>query len=144
MSKRSVFAGLFLLAVSSSLLVSCSHAPEHKASAEVVRAELGADGVQRASILAGSYFFDPATVKVKVNVPVVLTIRKEEGFTPHNFTIREPSAGLDMEIPLSDVPQIIKFTATKTGFFNFYCSKKVMFMESHRDKGMSGILEVTE
>lgn len=144
MSERFLVATLFVLSASLFSLAACASTPEHTPTVLAVKAELGTDGVQRASLLAGSYFFDPARVTVKVNIPVELTIRKEAGLTPHNFTLKEPSAGLDLDISLSGTPQTIKFTPTKTGLFNFYCNKKLPFMESHRDKGMTGVLEVVE
>lgn len=36
------------------------------------------------------------------------------------------------------------FTTTKPGKYPFYCDKKLLFMDSHREKGMEGILEVVE
>jgi plastocyanin len=45
---------------------------------------------------------------------------------------------------ISTEPKIIKFTPTKTGKFPFYCDKKLLFFKSHRERGMEGIIEVTE
>jgi plastocyanin len=39
---------------------------------------------------------------------------------------------------------VIKFTPKKAGSYPFYCSKKLLFFESHKDKGMKGTLEVVE
>jgi plastocyanin len=36
----------------------------------------------------------------------------------------------------------IAFTATKVGKYPFYCSKKLPFLASHRERGMEGVLEV--
>lgn len=52
---------------------------------KIYRATIDADGIQRVEVLAGSYYFDPNYIIVKVNVPVELKIRKESGITPHNI-----------------------------------------------------------
>jgi len=38
----------------------------------------------------------------------------------------------------------MRFTPRKTGEFTFYCTKKLLFFESHKDKGMVGTLEVRD
>ena len=110
----------------------------------VFKATIDNDGVQRIKIIAGSYFFNPDYVIVKVNIPVELTISKESGITPHNFVIKQPDAGIDIEESLSKEPKTIKFTPNKVGKYPFYCSKKLLFFKSHRDRGMEGIIEVVE
>ena len=109
-----------------------------------VQAALGADGVQRVELVGGGYYFDPDHIIVKVNVPVELTVRKESGFVPHNIVVKAPEAGIDFEESLSSDPKVIKFTPTKPGSYPIYCSKKLLFFESHREKGMEGVLEVVE
>jgi len=114
-----------------------------KAVKKVV-ATIDADGVQRVEILGGGYFYNPNYVVVKVNVPVELSVRKESGMTPHDFVIKAPEAGIVVSVSLDAKPQIVKFTPTKAGTYPFFCSKKMVFMSSHKDKGMEGVLEVTE
>ena len=102
------------------------------------------DGIQRIEVLAGEYFFDPNYIIVKVNVPVEIKIKKEPSLVPHTFVIKAPDAGMDIHESLSSEPKIIRFTPTKIGKYPFYCDKKFLFFESHREKGMEGIIEVTE
>jgi plastocyanin len=102
------------------------------------------DGVQRVEIIGGDYYFNPNDIVLKVNVPVELKIRKEGGITPHNIVIKAPEAGMNIDEQISTEPKIIKFTPTKTGKFPFYCDKKLLFFKSHRERGMEGIIEVTE
>jgi plastocyanin len=109
-----------------------------------VVASIGADGVQRVEVVGGSYFFDPNYVIVKVNVPVEMKIRKESSMVPHNFVLKAPEAGMDVTVDLGKEPQTIRFTPTKVGEYPFYCDKKLLFFESHREKGMKGILKVQE
>jgi plastocyanin len=109
-----------------------------------VTATVDSDGVQRVEMVGGGYFFDPYQVTVKVGVPVELTVRKEGGMVPHDIVMRAPEAGIDFEEKLETRPKVIRFTPTKTGKYPFYCDKKLLFLESHREKGMEGILEVVE
>ncbi len=109
-----------------------------------VQAVIGGDGIQRVEVLGGGYFFDPDHIIVKVNVPVELTVRKESGFIPHNIVVKAPEAGIAFDEGLSTDPKVIRFTPTKTGSYPIYCSKKLLFFESHREKGMEGVLEVVE
>lgn len=127
---------LFLLSV-----LTLSSAIGQKAA---YRANIDADGIQRVEILAGAYFFDPDHIVVKVDTPLELKVRKEPGIVPHNFIIKEPEAGLDISESLSTEPKVIRVTPKKTGKYPFYCDKKFLFFESHRKKGMEGVLEVTE
>ncbi len=101
-----------------------------------------ADGVQRIRIAGGSYFFKPAHILVKVNVPVELLASRESGITPHNLVIRAPEAGVSIDEDLGSDPKKIVFTASKPGKYPIYCSKKLPFVAGHRDKGMEGLLEV--
>jgi len=109
-----------------------------------VVASIGTDGVQRVEIVGGSYFFDPNYVIVKVNVPVEIKVKKESGMVPHDFVLKAPEAGIDVRVDLGKEPQTIRFTPTKVGEYPFYCAKKLLFFESHREKGMKGILKVEE
>jgi plastocyanin len=101
-----------------------------------------ADGVQRIRIVAGSYFFKPNHIVVRVNVPVELTASRESGITPHDLVIRADEAGLAVKEDLGAEPKKIAFTATKPGKYAIYCSKKLPFLAGHREKGMEGLLEV--
>ncbi len=109
-----------------------------------VVATVDADGVQRVEVLGGSYFFDPNTIVVKVNVPVELSVKKEGGMAPHNIVMEEPDAGMEFEESMGTDPKIIKFTPTKIGTYSFTCEKRLLFFKSHKDRGMKGVLEVVE
>src|SRR5687767_6219171 len=64
--------------------VACGGAPT-QAQKESLAAKADADGVQRIRISAGSYFFKPNHIVVKVNVPVELVASREPGMTPHDL-----------------------------------------------------------
>ncbi len=111
---------------------------------KTVKALIDSDGVQRVELVGGSYFFKPERIIVKVQVPVELKFRKESGMVPHNIVMEAPEAGIAFDLPLASDPKIVAFTPTKPGVYPFYCSKKLLFFESHREKGMKGMLEVVE
>jgi plastocyanin len=58
--------------------------------------------------------------------------------------MKEPAAGMTFDQSLSSDPTVIKFTPTKVGKYPFFCSKRLLFFESHREKGMEGTIEVVE
>jgi plastocyanin domain-containing protein len=110
----------------------------------VYRATTAADGVQHVKMEGGGYFFKPNRVIVKMNVPVELTLSVEKGLVPHTFVIKAPEAGIAVDEELSSTAKSVRFTPSATGKFPFYCKNKLLFFESHRDKGMEGVLEVVE
>lgn len=105
-------------------------------------ARIGADGVQRAEVVAGSYYFRPNHIIVKAGVPAELEIRSEALIVPHDFIVKAPDAGIDVSEELTRKPVIVRFTPTKEGLYPFYCGRGLPFQKSHRAKGMEGVLEV--
>jgi len=100
------------------------------------------DGVQRIDVIVDSYSFEPDHIVVTANKPVEIDLKSVTGLIPHNFTINYPDAGLNVD---EDIPHgkdlKVTFTPTKPGSYEFYCDKKFLF-DSHKDKGMKGVLEV--
>lgn len=136
-----------LLMVMSTLLFtgSAARAATDTQQIKKVTAEINDNGVQKVEVAGGGYFYDPNYIIVKVNVPVELVVvSKESGFIPHDIAMHWPEAGIDFRKDLSTTPNSITFTPTKVGTYPFYCSKKFLFFESHREKGMEGTLEVRE
>ena len=134
-----VRVALFVLCAA--VLAGCGGAPtQPQKESQVAKAD--ADGVQRIRLAAGSYFFKPNHVVVKVNVPVELVASREAGMTPHDLVIRDPDGGVVAEEELSTESKKLAFTPKKTGRYSFYCSKKLPFMAGHRERGMEGFLEV--
>jgi plastocyanin domain-containing protein len=111
---------------------------------EPYRAAVDVDGVQHVNILAGDYFFRPKHIIVKVNVPVMFVVRVEPGIIPHGLVLRAPGANISIDEDLSRESQIFTFTPSAPGKYAFYCPKKLLFLKSHREHGMEGILEVVE
>jgi len=109
---------------------------------EVYLAKVDPDGVQRVRIEGGGYFFKPNHIVIKVNVPVELLASRETGVVPHNLVIKAPEAGISIDEELAAEPKKVTFTATAVGKYPFYCSNKLLFFASHRERGMEGVLEV--
>lgn len=111
---------------------------------EKVVAEVGEDGVQTVEIVGGEYFFKPGHIVVKVNVPVKLIVRKTSRIVPHDIVMDAPEAGINFKINFGRDGEEVHFIPKKTGIYPFYCDKKLLFFDSHREKGMEGKLEVVE
>jgi plastocyanin domain-containing protein len=126
------------------LLVPSVQGGEKSTEEKTFTAVTSKDGVQHVDIVGGSYFFDPNHIIVRVNVPVELKVRKDPGITPHDIVMKSPEAGMEFKESLDTDPKTIRFTPTEAGTYPFYCDKKLLFFESHRDKGMKGVIEVVQ
>jgi plastocyanin len=111
---------------------------------EPYRATISSDGVQHVNIRAGDYFFRPRHIIVKVNAPVMLVVRVEQGVIPHGLVLKAPKANISIDEDLSRESQTSTFTPTAPGKYAFYCPKKLLFFKNHREHGMEGVLEVVE
>ncbi|MGU3775938.1 quinol oxidase [Burkholderia metallica] len=107
-----------------------------------VRVPVDADGVQRVAIVGGSYFFRPNHVIVRARVPVELTVSAEPGVVPHSFELDAPQAGIAVHTELGTTPRTFRFTPAQPGRFAYYCTHRLLFFRSHRERGMEGVLEV--
>ncbi len=118
-------------------------APASTAEPQAVIVPVGPDGVQRMEITVDSYSFTPNRLIVKENIPVELILKSISWIVPHNFVLKSPEAGLDIEqeIPAGGTVSV-RFTPTGTGAFKFACTKRLLFFRSHEDHGMVGTLEV--
>lgn len=113
------------------------------APAAPVTAEVGADGVQRATITMDSYSYAPNHLIVQAGKPVELTLTSVTTIVPHNFILKDPAVGLVIEKDVSaGKTDKVTFTPTQAGTVTFYCDRRLWPMPSHRDKGMEGRLEV--
>ncbi len=136
---RVLWVSLTVLVLLSGSVGSAQEAKENRFVAII-----GADGVQRAEITGGSYYFDPNVIVVKVNVPVELKVNKAGGATPHSIALKAPEAGIDFSVSLGKEAKSITFTPTKVGKYPFWCTKRLPFLKSHKAHGMTGVLEVVE
>jgi plastocyanin len=110
---------------------------------EPVMLEGGQDGIQRGTLILDSYSYSPKHIVVTAGKPVELTLKSVTTITPHNFVLKEPGAGVNVDQTVDHgETAIVKFTPTQPGTYTFYCDKKLLFFPSHREKGMEGRLEV--
>jgi plastocyanin domain-containing protein len=117
---------------------------EAPAPSDVYRATIDADGIQRVHLVAGSYYFKPELIVVKVAVPVELIVRRESTLVPHSLVLNAPEAGIAIDEELSTEPTTVSFTPKAVGRYLFYCDKQLLFFKSHRARGMEGVLQVVE
>ena len=100
---------------------------------------------QTIDVVLGSYYIKPDKLSVKVGQPVTLNLVNAATMVPHDLVIRAPDAGIDIAIDVPAGKQAsVTFTPTKTGRYEMVCDKKLLFLKSHKDKGMHGTLEVVE
>ncbi len=122
---------------------SSERAEDQAGSSQAVTLALSADGVQRGTITLDSYSFAPSHLIVEAGKPVELTLNSITTITPHNFALKEPAAGMDLDQTVwGGKSAVVRFTPTKPGTYVFYCDKQLLFLKSHRDRGMEGKLEV--
>ena len=136
---------LVAIFAAAALAAGCQSTPEQKPAAaprDKQVAKMDSDGVQRVQVVAGSYFFKPNHIVVKANVPVEFVARKEPGMAPHDLVIKAPETGVSFQEDLGNEPKKIAFRATRPGKYEIYCSKKPPIGQSHRERGMVGVLEV--
>ena len=92
-----------------------------------------------------SYAIKPDTITVKAGQPVILKVKNEATFIPHNLVIKAPEAGIDVKMDLSAGKSgEVSFTPTKPGRYTMSCDKTPPFGASHKKKGMHGTLVVVE
>lgn len=101
------------------------------------------DGIQRATVILDSYSYTPNHLIVQSGKTVELLLTSITTLTPHNFVLKNEAAGVSIERDVGAGRTVtVQFTPTKPGTYTFYCDKKLLFLPSHREKGMEGTLEV--
>lgn len=95
-------------------------------------------------VTLGDYAFKPDVITLTAGQPVVLELENVDRITPHNLTLADEAAGLDLDVDVSGGKTVrVELTPAVPGTYTFYCSKKLPFMKSHREHGMEGTLTVT-
>ncbi|MEO5635138.1 MAG: plastocyanin/azurin family copper-binding protein [Candidatus Paceibacterota bacterium] len=89
--------------------------------------------VKEFTVKGQNFSFIPSLITVKKGDRVKITFENTSGF--HDFVIDE--FGVATSQSKSPNTEVLEFTATKTGSFEYYCS-----VGSHRSMGMKGILKV--
>ena len=106
-----------------------------------VTATMGSDQVQRVTVTAHSFWFDPNRLVVKRGVPVELTVRNGGLLVPHGFSCVRADAGIELHVGagMFHGSNKVRFTPTRAGEFPFHCG-----VDGHAKKGMTGTLVVVE
>ncbi|WP_413227004.1 quinol oxidase [Burkholderia sp. AU30280] len=97
---------------------------------------------RRARAVGGSYFFRPNHVIVHAHVPVELTVSAEPGLLPHSFEIDAPQAGIAVHTELGATPKTFRFMPAQPGRFAYYCTHRLLFFRSRRERGVEGVIDV--
>lgn len=92
----------------------------------------------------GGYRFMPHEIRLTANKPAVLRLVNTDKTISHNFTLKIAGNNIDIDIDVSGGESAdVHLPALPAGSYSFYCGSKMVFSESHRDKGMQGILVVS-
>ena len=118
------------------VLAGCSSGLKHPVR-EVTAAYSGS--VQRVTIVAHTYWFDPNRVKLKAGQEVELTVKNGAFMVPHNLTCFEKDAGIEVSANLGMFlgRKVVRFTPTQPGEYEFFCH-----VGSHSKHGMKGVFVV--
>lgn len=106
---------------------------------------LAQQGVRQIEIVLEDYKFKPSVIEVTTGKPVELVLRNRDSITPHDFTLDAPQSGMapiKAEVGAGETVTITLHPKVP-GEYPFFCSKKLLFFASHRERGMEGTLRVT-
>lgn len=103
-----------------------------------------ADEPALVEIKLGDYRFMPEEIQLVAGQPARLGLINTDSVVPHNFTLEAADSTVIVEVEILAGETIeVELEPLSTGRYTFYCDKKMLFMKSHRDKGMQGSLNVT-
>lgn len=89
--------------------------------------------VKTITVEAGSFYYKPAVMTVKKGETVKIVMTSKDMM--HDFNIDE--LGVKLPVTKSGDTQVVEFTPTKTGTFEYYCS-----VGQHRKNGQVGKITV--
>jgi plastocyanin len=101
------------------------------------------DAIPVIDLELGDYRFLPREIQLNANQSAILRLVNTDSVTPHNFIMETGSGSPTVEVDLLGGESVeVKLPPLPAGRYIFYCSNKLLFMKSHREKGMEGILIV--
>jgi len=104
---------------------------------------LAATPVRSIPVTLGDYRFMPDSITIEPGETVQLELTNTDNMTPHNFTLKDEAAGVEVDIDVSaGKTETVELAPLPGGTYKFYCNKKLPFMKSHRKRGMEGTLIV--
>lgn len=102
------------------------------------------DSTETIRVEMGGYRFMPHEIRLTAGKPAVLRLVNTDRTIPHNFTLKIAGNDIDIDIDVSGGESAeVRLPALPSGSYSFYCGSKLVFSESHRDKGMEGTLVVS-
>lgn len=102
------------------------------------------DSTDMIRVEMGGYRFMPHEIRLTANRPTVLRLVNTDKTIPHNFSLKIAGNNIDIDIDVSGGESAeVSLPALPAGSYSFYCGSKMVFSESHRDKGMEGTLVVS-
>ncbi len=95
------------------------------------------------TVILGSYQIQPQQLQMIAGQSVTLRLVNIDTIIPHNFSIDNPAGGLDINIDVQAGETVdVELTPIVPGRYTFFCRNKMLFMKSHRQRGMEGTLIV--
>ena len=102
------------------------------------------DAIPVIDLKLGDYRFMPQEIQLSANQPAILRLVNTDSVTPHNFTMEASSGAQDINVDVLGGESVdVQLTPLPAGRYTFYCGNKLLFMKSHREKGMEGSLIVS-
>jgi plastocyanin len=103
----------------------------------------GQEAAREIDMTMGDYHYAPDVIEMESGQSIVLQLTNTDSITPHNFTLVDKSAGLDVDTDIAAGDSVrIRISTQQPGAYTGYCNRKLPFMKSHRDRGMQGTLIV--
>lgn len=107
------------------------------------QAKEDADDVQRIEIVGGSYFFQPDHVVARAGRGLEISVKMAPGVIPHRFVLEMINGKPLADVPLDKKAKTLRLDLP-AGKYLFHCPNRLLFFQSHRERGMAGVLEVKE
>lgn len=148
--RKAAGVGAWTMALARSALIHCCTvaamafvSPAVAQDAQPYQVPIDADGVQRVTIVGGSYFFKPERIVAKAGRPLELLVSMEQGIVPHRFLLEGADGKPLADVELTEEPKAVRVELA-AGDYVFQCPNRLLMFKSHRQRGMSGVLEVRE
>lgn len=94
-------------------------------------------------IVLDNYSIKPDTLTLRAGEPVILKVKNAATFIPHNLVIKAAQAGIELKV-IVEAGKMgeVRFTPTLPGNYELLCDTRPPIGQSHREKGMHGMLVV--
>lgn len=130
---------ILVFSIAALLLEAAAAAPE----LAIYKVSVDSDGVQRVTLIGGSYFFRPKHIVAQADRPLEIAVSLEPGLIPHRFVLEAPDGQQLANVSLGAETKTVRLTL-KAGDYVFYCPNQLLQFKSHRERGMTGMLQVRE